>query len=150
MNLSLHPLLASRWSPTRFDPTHEIVEEFPRMLGAVERLQAVRLEQPERKALAAAALTLKYDDGAAPITPEQLLEARRYEDREPTLWNTFNVIQEGLTQGGHRYRSDARMDGDRYVPARRAKTRAVQGIGENTRLNKALWSLAEEMQRLKG
>jgi len=27
MNQSLHPLLASRWSPTSFDPTHEIVEE---------------------------------------------------------------------------------------------------------------------------
>ena len=27
MNRSLHPLLASRWSPTRFDPAHEIAQE---------------------------------------------------------------------------------------------------------------------------
>jgi nitroreductase len=27
MNQSLHPLLASRWSPTRFDPAHEIAQE---------------------------------------------------------------------------------------------------------------------------
>ncbi|HTP19406.1 MAG TPA: nitroreductase family protein [Solirubrobacteraceae bacterium] len=26
MNQSLHPLLASRWSPTKFDPAHEIAE----------------------------------------------------------------------------------------------------------------------------
>jgi len=27
MNQSLHPLLASRWSPTRFDPAHEIADD---------------------------------------------------------------------------------------------------------------------------
>jgi nitroreductase len=27
MNHSLHPLLAGRWSPSRFDPAHEIAHE---------------------------------------------------------------------------------------------------------------------------
>jgi nitroreductase len=37
MNHSLHPLLAGRWSPTRFDPAHEIAEDETEVL-----LQAAR------------------------------------------------------------------------------------------------------------
>jgi hypothetical protein len=131
--------------------SHEIVEQFPKVLDSVERFQQLRLEPPEQKAFAAAALTLKYDE-QSPVTPEQVLQPRRSEDREPTLWNTFNVVQESLVQGGDRYRTPAHA-ATAETPARRSrrmKTRPVQGIAENTKLNKALWTLAEEMHKLKG
>jgi hypothetical protein len=132
--------------------SHEIVEQFPRVLDSVERFQALRLEAPEQKAFATAALALRYDEGAAPVTPEQVLVTRRRDDAEPTLWNTFNRVQEALTQGGDRYRTEAQHATAEtpYRPARRMKTRGVEGISENTRLNKALWTLAEEMRKLRG
>jgi hypothetical protein len=132
--------------------THDIVEQFPKVLDSVERFSALRLEAPEQKAFANAALSLRYDEGQAPITAEQVIAPRRREDVEPTLWNTFNVVQERLVNGGDRYRTEAQPATHEaaYRPARRMKTRAVQGIGENTRLNKALWTLAEEMHKLRG
>jgi hypothetical protein len=131
--------------------THEIVEQFPKVLDSVERFQQLRLEAPEQKAFASAALSLKYDEGQAPVTAEQILTPRRPEDREPTLWNTFNVVQERLVNGGDRYRTEAQPATAEtpYRPSRRMRTRPVQGIGENTRLNKALWTLAEEMRKLR-
>jgi hypothetical protein len=122
------------------EATYEIVEQMPKVLESVEQFQRLRLDPPQQRAFAAAALNLRYDEGEAPIQPEQVIRPRRVEDRDATLWNTFNVAQENLTQGGLRGRNPESH--------RRAKTRAVTGISENTRLNKALWTLAEEMKKL--
>jgi len=121
------------------DVAYEVVEQFPKVLESVEKFQALRLTAPQENAFATAALQLRYDEGEAPITPAQVVTRRRTADMEPTLWNAFNSAQENLVQGGTRYRSEN---------GRRSRTRAVSGISENTRLNKALWTLAEEMHRL--
>lgn len=127
------------------EATFEIVEQMPKVIESVEKFQALRLEAGEQKAFATAALALRYEDGEAPVSPERLIAPRREEDVAPTLWNTYNVVQERLVQGGDRYRT-APQDGR---PSRRMRTRAVTGIAENTRLNKALWTLAEEMRKLR-
>lgn len=121
------------------DATYEIVEQMPKVIESVEKFSTLRLEAGEQRAFATAALALRYDD-AAPITPDQVIRPRRSEDAAPTLWNTFNVAQENLTQGGARYRTET---------GRRQRVRPVEGITENTRLNKALWTLAEEMRKLR-
>jgi hypothetical protein len=122
------------------EASFEVIDQMPRALESVESFRNLRLAPPERAAFATAALALRYDD-AAPITPEAVVRPRRTEDAEPTLWNTFNVAQENLTQGGARYRN--------ATTGRRGRVRPVEGISENTRLNKALWTLAEEMKKLK-
>lgn len=122
------------------DATFEVIEQFPKVLDSVQSFQRLQLAAPEQRAFATAALALKYDEGQAPITAEQLVRPQRSQDAEPTLWNTFNVAQERLLNGGDRYRTS---DG------RRQRTRGVKGIAENTRLNKALWTLAEELRKLK-
>ena len=91
---------------------------------------------------ARAALALKYDDPdkPAPITEAQVLAPRRFDDNRPDLWSVFNRTQENLTQGGLPART---------ANGRRQHTRPVQGIDQNVRLNRALWLLADGMQRLK-
>jgi len=121
------------------EASFEVVEQMPKAIDSVESFQRLQLTAPEQTAFANAALQLRYDD-QAPVTPAQVATPRRYEDREQNLWSTFNVVQENLTQGGLRGRS---------ASGRRQRTRAVEGISENTKLNKALWALAEEMKRLK-
>lgn len=122
------------------EATYSVIEEQPKVMAAIESFSNLRLEAGEQRAFGAAALALKYD-GGAPLTPEQVIRPLRQDDHEPTLWNTFNVVQEHLVNGGDRYRATETL--------RRQRTRPVQGIAENTRLNKALWTLAEEMQRLR-
>ena len=127
----------------------QIAQEIPRIIGEVDTMRTIDLTRDERGIFARAALSLKYDE-TVPIEPAKLLAPRRYDDKNTDLWTTFNTIQENLTKGGIRYYTDAhRNEQGTLVPARRHRTREVKSIQEDTKLNKALWTLAEEMKRLK-
>jgi len=76
----------------------------------------------------------------APITEEQILMPRRYEDKKDDLWTTLARVQENLIKGGILARTRK---------GRTTRTRAVTGIDQNVKLNRALWVLAEQMKALK-
>lgn len=120
---------------------YEVVKEFGRITDHVEQFQAITLSGGERAAFGKAALVAKYGEQTAyPVTVEQVLEARRGEDESNDLWTTFNVVQENVIRGGLQYRN---------AQGRRNTTRSVTGISQNVAINKALWTLAEEMAKLK-
>jgi len=121
---------------------YEVLDGFERVQESRETMQVTTLDEGEAQILARAALALKYDDPdkPAPITESQILMSRRYDDRRPDLWMTFNRLQENLLKGGLR---------DRSANGRRQSTRAVQGIDSDIRLNRSLWLLAEGMRPLK-
>jgi hypothetical protein len=70
--------------------------------------------------------------------------ARRGDDTGSDLWTTLNRVQENSIRGGLRgVTRDA--NGRRQV----RRTREVTGIDQDVKLNRALWTLAEEMRKLK-
>ena len=109
----------------------------------------MQLNRDEREILARSAHLLRFGDSSGevttPIKPEQLLTQRRSGDLGNDLWSTWNVVQENAIKGG--IRAVGRDDLGR---PRRVKSRAVTGIDQDIRLNKALWLLGEEMAKLKG
>ncbi|MDH2436848.1 DUF932 domain-containing protein [Pokkaliibacter sp. MBI-7] len=122
---------------------YTVLDSFEAAEEQREGMKALTLNDGEQAAFARAALTLKYDNPEqrpAPITEDQILSARRYEDRSNDLWGTFNRVQENMLKGG--------LNG-RNRNGRRQRTRAVTGIDQNVKLNRALWVLADEMKRLK-
>ena len=121
---------------------YQVLHGFDRALESRESMQAITLDEGEAEVFARAALSLKYDDPdkPAPITESQILMPRRFDDRRPDLWMTFNRIQENLTKGGLSGRS---------ANGRRQQTRPVQGIDSDVRLNRALWMLADGLRQLK-
>lgn len=126
----------------------DIIREVPRIMGEVRDMQTIELTLEERDVFAKAAISLRFD--AIPVEPYQVLARRRYGDDARDLWTTFNVIQENLSKGGLKYVIPAHRNEEGLpVRPRRARTREVKSIKEDTRLNKALWTLAEEMKRLK-
>ena len=121
---------------------YEVLEGFGQAQASRDAMRSITLDDREAEVFARAALTLKYDDPgkSAPITEAQVLAPRRLDDNRPDLWSVFNRTQENLTRGGLPART---------ANGRRQHTRPVQGIDQNLRLNRALWLLADEMQRLK-
>lgn len=122
--------------------SYRIVEEMPRVMGQVDEFKQIALRPEESQAFAAAALQLRYPtDGTgkdtAPIKAEQLLRVRRSQDRDSSLWSTFNKVQENFIKGGLRGQS---------TTGGRMSTRAINSVNEDLRLNKALWVLAESMK----
>lgn len=121
---------------------YEVLKGFDRVAESREAMQAVALDSRESEIFARAALSLKYDDSKpAPITESQALRPRRQADTDGDLWTVFNRTQENLIRGG--------LQG-RAANGRRQRTREVQGIDQNIRLNRALWMLADGMRKLKG
>lgn len=121
-----------------------MAEDFPRLIDATEGMKDTRLSSDEQRVLAEASLVARYGEDESPVRPDQIIAPRRREDVGQSLWQTFNVIQENLIRGGI---SGRRQTADGRI--RRSQTRAINGIDQNVGLNRALWTLAEGMQRLK-
>lgn len=118
---------------------YRVVSGFDNLLASVDSMRAVELAPPEQQALATAASLVRWGE-TAPVTADTLLRPLRREDTSNDLWTTFNRIQEHTVRGGDRGRA---------ANGARRRTREVTGITQSVSLNKALWSLAEEMKRLK-
>ena len=121
-----------------------IVEHMPKALNAIQEWQQITLSKPAQLAFAEAAHEIRFADSKGkvdtPIQPAQLLHARRYDDTSDDLWSVFNTIQENTIKGG----ISARRSGT----GRRTTARRINGIDQDVRLNKALWTLGERMAEL--
>jgi hypothetical protein len=123
---------------------YTVAEDFPRLIDASETMKEVRLSEDEQRLLGEVSLVARYGDDESPLTPEQIIEPRRHEDRDSSLWTTFNVIQENIIRGGLH---GSKRNAEGHI--RRSRSRPINGIDQNVTLNRALWTLAEGMQRLK-
>jgi Domain of unknown function (DUF932) len=126
-----------------------VLDEFEAVESHAEGMKALQLAPREQTAFATAALALRFGERvieetgghqAVPVTADQLIQARRMEDRGNSLWTTFQRVQENVIRGGQLGRS---------VQGKRMHTRPVQSIDRGVSLNRALWMLAEEMRKLK-
>ncbi|EBD6545324.1 DUF945 domain-containing protein, partial [Salmonella enterica] len=117
---------------------YEVLGVFDRVEEKRETMQSLLLPPPAQQALAKAALTYRFGEEHQPVTTTQILTPRRYEDRKDDLWSVFNRIQENLLKGG--------LPG-RTAKGKRSRTRAINGIDGDVKLNRALWVMAEQMQQ---
>lgn len=106
----------------------------------IDTYKSITLQPEEQLLFANAALDLRWGEGNNPVSNRSVLLPNRYEDNKADLWTTFNRVQENLINGGLRGRTTTN---------RRMTTRAVTGVNENVKLNRALWSLADGMAKLK-
>lgn len=120
------------------EASYRIIDEAPKVLESANRWNGLMLPPPMQQVYATTAMELRESDLV--VTPEQLLRPKRWNDGpsqgDRSLWNTFNVVQENLIKGGLKGTSET---------GRRIRTREIKNIDKNTKLNKALWKLAESM-----
>ncbi|MFW8588240.1 DUF932 domain-containing protein [Rhizobium beringeri] len=137
------------------DVQHKVIEGTYRVLGEAERTLAapqdwstLRLNHEgsrySRRRRPCPPLRDNEGETTTPINAQQLLIPRRHDDRANDLWTVWNVVQENAIKGG--LRGVGRDDLGR---PRRVKSRAVNGIDQDIKLNKALWLLGERMAALK-
>lgn len=130
-----------------FDRVAGILADMPKAVAQVsqviERWDGMALSEREQMALAKQMLTRKLPCGGKRpdwLQPEQLLEHRRdadapSKDGSRTLWNTFNVLQESLTNA-----NVERIGGE----GRRRAIRPIEGVVDNIGFNQTLWTAADE------
>jgi hypothetical protein len=124
------------------EASFKVLGAVPNIMNKVQLFQDRVLTDAERLALATGAATYRWEDpDKAPVSPSMLLYPRRFGDGAKDLWTTLNTVQENLVRGGQRAQSRRRPDGSRMH-----KSRAIKGIDEDLRLNKALWHMAEVLR----
>lgn len=109
-----------------------ISAKLPDIQKRVNDWKAIELTPNEQGVFARAARELLPPD--RPISPTDLLRARRAEDRADNLWVTFNRVQENIIKGGVPTQTKT---------GRRTHTQAVRDLSKETGLDKALWTLTE-------
>jgi hypothetical protein len=125
---------------------YTVLESLGEMEAERQVMRALPMTAPDQQAYAEAAAMLRWlpldEDGKEvkpPVTTAQLLQPRFREQVQPTLWNTFQTVQNHIINGG-----------DTGVQAtirgqRRTTTRQVNGIDQTAKLNQAMWHLADYM-----
>ena len=116
------------------DGSYEIIKEAPKAALQISGWKNTELAPVAQNAFASAALELR--DSAIDVMPERLLQPRRSADLGKDLWTTLNVVQENLIRGGVRG-EDAKGN--------RRRLRGIKSVDADTKLNRALWVLAEKL-----
>ena len=126
------------------DVAYKVLDDLKMVDESREGMMATTLNSAEQNILAKAALGLRFgytENGelASPVAEWKALSPNRTADQGNDLWRTFNRVQENLIKGGMRGRTQNN---------RRTTTREVQSVDGLVGLNRAMWTLAEEMKRL--
>jgi hypothetical protein len=136
--------------PHRGDVLGDVIEAAYKVLSTVdtqadkiEEMTHLQLTGPEQAIFARSAIPLRFDADRE-VEPASVLRVRRYGDNGSDLWSTFNRVQENLIRGGVQT-----LAYDEHNRRQVRRSRAVNGISEDVKLNQALWTLAEEMRKLK-
>jgi Domain of unknown function (DUF932) len=129
---------------------YSVLESLGEMEAERQVMRALPMSPREQHVFAEAAQVLRWsavdEDGKEvkpPVTTAQLLQPRFREQVQPTLWNTFQTVQNHVINGG-----------DTVVQAtargqRRTTTRQVTGIDQTAKLNQALWLISDHFMREK-
>ena len=110
------------------------VANLEKAISISDRMKAITLDDHQRMQLAEKAVEMAFDGDKYTVKPYQLLWNHRREQNVPTLWNTFNSIQERVVRGGV---LQVRQDGTRV------RSRAITSIDRSIKINRGLWDIAE-------
>jgi hypothetical protein len=109
----------------------EIVETVPLIVGKSEEMNSIILNPVDQLSLSSKVIERVWEDPKVrPLEPVQLIQARRDGDKEPTLWNTYNTIQENLIKGG--------LIGTTTTNRQRVM-RGITNIDKTVKVNQVLW-----------
>lgn len=121
---------------------YEVLSNLKEAEQRIELYKGIELKREEVQAFANAAVQLRWpgDDANRIIQPEAIVTARRPEDAQNDLWSVFNRTQENIIKGGIRTKSES---------GRRLRAKAVTSLTEDVKLNRALFTLADQLAKYK-
>jgi hypothetical protein len=102
------------------------------VVNTISKWNMVEMTEKQRYQFAVEALALRMGTDRQPEQYEVLdiLNAKRKIDAQPTLWHTYNTVQENLIKGGFQLNN--------------RQARAIKNPIEDFNINQGLWSLATE------
>lgn len=122
--------------------TYRVLQAAPLVTDQIARWSSTQVSAAQANELARRVAVERWgqDENGNIQSPlystDYLTRANRYEDRTSDAWTILNRIQENVIRGGQPGRA---------ANGRRQSTRAVTGVDQTLNLNRAIWTLAEEV-----
>jgi len=113
-----------------------VTESFPAMIQHIDRFKRILVNTERQYRFADKAMKLRYP-GLAPFPVDDLLTVRREDDREPSLWNILNRVQESVMYGGWTVKG--------MMSSRTSMVRPIERVSAVTAINTGLWDAAEAL-----
>ena len=126
------------------DASYTVVEHANRAIENAGQWSRIETSQDERMAFAEAVHALRFEpgtDAAKAIPADRLLAPRRMADSRNDLWSVVNRVQENAIKGGLVGFGPVR-NGRR---GRMSTARAVTGVDQDVKLNRAIWAFGEKL-----
>lgn len=118
-----------------------ILDHGSKVMPLVGKMERLMLTEAQRIQYAQGALEARYsleEGDSHTVTPQAILVPRRKEDNKPSLWRTYNTVQENLMRGGVEGKS---------ATGRVTHTREMNNVGRSLYLNEKLWEQAVAMMQ---
>jgi len=113
-----------------------VTSSLHRAISLADRMKAITLDDRGRLEFSQKVIEMVWSGSDYRISPDALLWNHRQDQRVPTLWNTFNTVQERIIRGGV---PQYRLNGTSI------RSREVKAIDRSITLNQGMWDIAEEV-----
>jgi methionine-rich copper-binding protein CopC len=120
---------------------NEVTSYIENIKEEVANFKTINLTLPEQRMLANAAIDMRFDTETHYIEADELLKVNYEEDHVPTLWSTYNRIQEAVIRGGVKMKN--------LATNKSYTSKAINGIDATLNLNKKLFSAVQQVASLK-
>jgi hypothetical protein len=130
------------------------VKRLPLLLEQIEKMRGIQLTRDAQREMATQSALTRWkwtpelaEDAvikgsfATGHTVSSLLSVNRFADYQEDAWTVFNRIQENVIRGGAMIKSFSERNADGAY----RKSRAVNSVAENVRVNRELWDIAENI-----
>ena len=130
------------------------VKRLPVLLERIEQMRSIQLTRDAQREMATQSALTRWkwtpemiEDAvikgsyATDTTVSSLLAVNRFADFQEDAWTVFNRIQENVIRGGAMIKSFTEKNPDGSI----RKSRAVNSVAENVRVNRELWDIAENI-----
>ncbi len=135
---------------------NSIAKDMPNIIGRMNDFKEVKLNDDERFIFGMNALDLmfeadKWEKYNKVESAKRLTEYTRPQDKESNLWNIYNIVQEKFIKGGDFLLTPHQVD--YYRTYRNGVgagdwSRGIKSITRDLIINKKLWELAEDTEKL--
>ena len=129
------------------DASYTVVNQANEAIERAGQWARIETTRDQQMALAEAVHELRFDPGseaAKAIPAERLLAPRRMADNRNDLWHVVNRVQENAIKGGIAGRAWNATTGR----GRWSTSRAVTGVDQDIKLNRAIWAFGEKLAAL--
>lgn len=113
-----------------------VVSKLPEQLKEMNEMMKIKVTKEQVEEFATKAYALRSTKLPDKETLASFVEATREEDKEATLWNLFNIVQEKIIKGG--------FDNGVTKRGKARKARKIKGFVKDLEINEKLYRLAME------